>query len=299
MMLTGFGRLCLTAAAMLGSMVAFALDAGAAEGQPRDWQLGFQPAATAIAEQMHGFHNLLVVIITLIVIFVLGLLIWVMVRYNEKANPVPSKTSHNTTIEVVWTVLPVLILLIIAIPSFRLLYAQYDVPKADLTIKVTAHQWYWSYAYPDHGNFGFDSTVANEENPGSADKAYLLAVDNEMVVPVDKVVHLLLTSDDVIHNWTIPAFGVKADALKGRNTLMWFQAKKPGVYYGQCSELCGARHAYMPINVRVVSEQEFAAWVGQAKQKFASSMPQPALDVAAKDGEAKAAPSRMAAAESH
>jgi cytochrome c oxidase subunit II len=300
MMLTGFVRVCLAAAAMLGSTFGLALSAGAAEqaeGMPHNWQLGFQAPATKIAEQMHGFHNLLLVIITAIVLFVLALLIWVMVRYNEKANPVPSKTSHNTTIEVVWTVLPVLILLVIAIPSFRLLYAQYDFPKADMTIKVTGHQWYWSYVYPDNGGFGFDSTVANEENP-AGDKEYLLAVDNEVVVPVNKVVNVLLTSDDVIHDWTIPAFGVKADAVRGRNTLMWFKAEKPGVYYGQCSELCGARHAFMPITVRVVSDQDFAAWVGQAKQKFASSMPQPAPHVAAKGKDAEDAKQQVATAES-
>lgn len=299
MTLMGYARLCLTAMAMLASTAAIALPASAAEGEPRNWQLGFQPPATAIAEQMHGFHNLLLVICALIVLLVLGLLIWVMFRYNEKANPVPSRTSHNTSIEVLWTVVPVLILLIIAIPSFRLLYAQYDVPKPDLTVKVTGHQWYWSYVYPDHGNFGFDSNVANEDNL-NGEKAYLLAVDNEVVVPVGKVVHILLTSDDVIHDWTIPAFGVKADAVKGRNTLIWFQVRKPGVYYGQCSELCGARHAYMPITVRVVSDQEFTAWIDQAKQKFASSMPETGRGTAADAdaGNAKDAHSRIATAES-
>jgi cytochrome c oxidase subunit 2 len=222
-----------------------------------------------------------------------------MFRYNEKSNPVPSRTSHNTSIEILWTVVPVLILLIIAIPSFRLLYAQFDVPKPDLTVKVTGHQWYWSYIYPDHGNFGFDSSVANEDNV-NGDRPYLLAVDNEVVVPVNKVVHILLTSDDVIHNWTIPAFGVKADAVKGRNALIWFQAMKPGVYYGQCSELCGARHAYMPITVRVVSDQEFTAWVDQAKQKFASSMPETGRTTAAATdaGNARDAHSQIAAAKS-
>jgi cytochrome c oxidase subunit 2 len=262
-------------AAMFGAaLMLFNGASHASEGRAVDWQIGFQPAATDIAEQMHGFHNLLLVIITAITIFVLGLLIWVMIRYNEKANPVPSKTSHNTTIEVVWTVVPVLILLIIAVPSFRLLYAQYDIPKADLTVKATGYQWYWSYSYPDQGGFSFDSVLAEETNINS-EKPYLLAVDNEVVVPVNKVVHMLLTSNDVIHNWAMPAFGIKMDAVKGRNSLVWFKANRPGVYYGQCSELCGARHAYMPITVRVVSDQEFSAWVDQAKQKFASSMPEP------------------------
>jgi cytochrome c oxidase subunit II len=252
------------------SLLAFASGAAmAAEGRPADWQMGFQTAATSVAQQLHDFHNLLLFIIAAIVIFVLGLLVYVIVRYNAKSNPTPSRNSHNTLLEVAWTVVPVLILLVIAIPSFRLLYAQYDVPPADLTIKATGHQWYWSYAYPDNGNFSFDSLMVEDADlkPG---QPRLLSVDNEVVVPVNKVVHVLLTSDDVIHDWAIPAFGLKMDAVKGRNTLVWFRANEPGVYYGQCSELCGARHAFMPIAVRVVSDQEFAAWLEQAKQKYAS-----------------------------
>ncbi len=260
----GFGALTLSAGAAL-----------AAEGRAEDWQLGFQPAATAIAEQMHEFHNLLLVIIIPITLFVLGLLLWVMLRYNAKANPEPSKTSHNTTIEIVWTVVPVLILLVIAIPSFRLLFAQYDVPKADVTIKATGHQWYWSYSYPDQGGFSFDSLLVEEPDlkPG---QPYLLAVDNEVVVPVNKVVHVLITSADVIHDWAVPSFGIKVDAVQGRNALAWFKAERPGVYYGQCSELCGARHAFMPITVRVVTDEEFAAWVTKAQGQYASTMPKPA-----------------------
>lgn len=295
MMLMSFRGLSLRLAACLGLLTLPALPAIAAEGRAQDWQLGFQPAATPIAEQMHGFHDLLLVIITVIVIFVMGLLAWVMIRYNEKANPVPSKNSHNTTLEVAWTIVPVLILLVIAIPSFRLLYAQYDVPKADLTIKVTGHQWYWSYAYqdPDHG-FGFASTMIEEADlqPG---QPYLLAVDNEVVVPVNKVVHLLLTSDDVIHNWAMPAFGTKMDAVKGRNALAWFQATETGVYYGQCSELCGARHAFMPIAVRVVSDADFATWVAESKTKFSASIPEPVK--AAGHVGAGDAPARLAAAD--
>jgi cytochrome c oxidase subunit 2 len=259
--------------ALMAGAAAFGGTAFAAEGRAENWQIGFQPAATPIAEQMHGFHNLVLVIITLITLFVLALLLWVIIRYNAKANPEPSRVSHNTTIEIIWTVLPVLILLVIAVPSFRLLYAQYDFPKPDLTIKVTGRQWYWNYAYPDQGNFAFDSILVEEASlkPG---QPYLLTVDNEVVVPVNKVVHLLVTSDDVIHNWAMPAFGSKIDALKGRNTATWFKVTRPGVYYGQCSELCGARHAYMPITVRAVSDEEFAAWVGRARQQFASSMPE-------------------------
>lgn len=286
MALKSFQTMGVRAASSLGLTILLASAAIAAEGRPFDWQLGFQPPATPVAEQMQDFHNLLLVIITAIVVFVLGLLVWVMIKYNATANPVPSKNSHNTTIEVAWTILPVLILLVIAIPSFRLLYAQYDVPKADLTIKVTGHQWYWSYSYPDQGGFSFDSTMVEEADlkPG---QSYLLAVDNEVVVPVGKAVHLLITSDDVIHDWAMPAFGTKVDAVKGRNALAWFQVKEPGVYFGQCSELCGARHAYMPIAVRAVSDEEFAAWVEQAKQKFTSSIPQP-VKAAERDAEGQA-----------
>jgi cytochrome c oxidase subunit 2 len=208
--------------------------AGAAEGKPEDWQLGFQPAATDVAQQMHDFHDLLMVIITVITLFVLALLIWVMVRYNAKTNPTPSKISHNTTVEIVWTVVPVLILLLIAVPSFRLLYAQYDVPPADLTIKATGYQWYWGYEYPDNGGFSFDSILVEQADlqPG---QPYLFTVDNEVVVPVNRVVHMLVTSNDVIHNWAMPAFGVKMDAVKGRNSLVWFKVNEPGTYYGHCA----------------------------------------------------------------
>lgn len=261
---------------LLKAMTAFALfaltsaAAGAAEGRAEDWQVGFQPAATNVAQQMHDFHDLLMVIIAAITLFVLGLLIWVMVRYNAKSNPTPSKTSHNTTIEILWTVVPVLILLVIAVPSFRLLYAQYDVPPADVTIKATGYQWYWGYEYPDNGGISFDSILVEQEDlqPG---QPYLLTVDNEVVVPVNKVIHMLVTSNDVIHNWAMPAFGIKMDAVRGRNHLVWFQVNEPGTYYGQCSELCGARHAYMPITVRAVPEAEFQAWVESAQQGVASA----------------------------
>jgi cytochrome c oxidase subunit 2 len=228
----------------------------------------------------------------------MALLLWVMVRYNSKANPEPSRTSHNTTIEVAWTIIPVLILLVIAIPSFRLLYAQYDVPKADLTVKATAHQWYWSYTYPDQGNFSFDSLLVEKEDL-KPDQPYLLAVDNEVVVPVNKVVHVLVTSDDVIHNWAVPAFGTKIDAVRGRNSLTWFQATRPGVYYGQCSELCGSRHAYMPIAVRVVSEEEFADWVVKAQGAYASTMPEPAAPAKNVNADQSADTQDLASAENH
>ena len=294
MSLPGIGRLA--AAAGLGLMMLPAASAMAGEGRAYDWQMGFQRAATPVAEQMHAFHNLLLVIITVIVIFVMGLLGWVMYRYNAAANPVPSKNSHNTVLEVAWTVVPVLILLVIAIPSFRLLYAQYDAPKADLTIKVTGHQWYWSYNYPDSGGFGFDSYRVQDADLKEG-QPRLLAVDNEVVVPVNKVVHVLLTADDVIHNWAMPSFGLKMDAVPGRHHLTWFRANEPGIYYGQCSELCGRDHAFMPIAVRVVSEQDFAAWVEQAKQKFASSMPQPANAAVAQENTDKPVDRVLASAE--
>ena len=293
MSLIRIGRLAAAGIALTMLPVASAM---AGEGRAQDWQMGFQPAATSIAEQMQDFHNLLLVIITVIVIFVTGLLGWVMFRYNATANPVPSKNSHNTLLEVAWTVVPVLILLVIAIPSFRLLYAQYDAPKADLTIKATGHQWYWSYSYPDSGSFGFDSLLVEDADLKEG-QPRLLAVDNEVVVPVNKVVHLLLTSDDVIHNWAMPSFGLKTDAVPGRNHLAWFRAKEPGVYYGQCSELCGARHAFMPIAVRVVSERDYAVWVEQAKRKFASSMPEPVKAAAVENAGGQPAGRVLASAE--
>ena len=277
MSLTRVGRL---AAVGLPATMLHAASGMAGEGRASDWQIGLQEAATPVAEQMHNFHNLLLVIVTIIVILVMGLIGWVMFRYNAAANPEPSKNSHNTVLEVAWTVVPVLILLVIAIPSFRLLYAQYDAPKADLTIKVTGHQWYWSYNYPDSGGFGFDSLRVPDAELKEG-QPRLLAVDNEVVVPVNKVVHMLLTADDVIHNWAMPSFGLKMDAVPGRNHLAWFRATEPGIYYGQCSELCGRDHAFMPIAVRVVSEQDFGAWIEQAKQKFASSMPEPVKAAAA------------------
>ena len=200
----------------------------------------------------------------------LALLVWVIVRYSEKANPVPSAVTNNAPLEIIWTIVPVVILTLIAVPSFELLFAQYDFPKADLTIKATGHQWYWSYSYPDNGNFSINSYMLadNERKP---DQPRLLAVDNEVVVPAGKVVHVLVTSSDVIHSWAVPSFGVKADAVPGRITRLWFSALQPGVYYGQCSQLCGTDHAFMPIAVRAVNEQDFAAWLTE-KQKSAAKI---------------------------
>ncbi len=231
----------------------------AAAGHPTPWQLGFQDSVTAISDQIHSFHNLTMVIITLITLFVLGLLVFAMMRFNARANPTPSKSTHNTLIEVLWTVIPIIILVLIAVPSFKLLYAQYDVPKPDLTIKAIGHQWYWSYEYPDQEDMSFDSVMV-EDGDLKPDQPRLLSVDNQVVVPVNKNVLVLVTADDVIHNWTIPSFGSKVDAVPGRVTSTWFNAREKGIYYGQCSELCGIRHAFMPIAVRVVDEEVFNNW---------------------------------------
>ncbi len=256
---------------VLGLAVAFATvfaggAAFAAElGQPSPWEMDLQPSGSPVMDNIHWFHNVLLVIITVITLFVLGLLVTVMVKFNARANPVPSRTTHNTLIEVAWTLIPVLILVGIAVPSFRLLFQELDVPKADLTVKVTGKQWYWSYAYPDNGKFEFDSLLAQDKQPR------LLGVDNEMVVPVNKVVRVQITGADVIHSFAVPAFGIKIDAIPGRLNETWFKAEKTGMYYGQCSQLCGKDHAFMPISVRVVTDQEFSAWVEDAKKKFASA----------------------------
>ena len=234
-------------------------------GQPAPWEYKLQESATEVMDYITWFHNFLFVLITLITLFVLALLVIVVVKFNAKANPVPSRTTHNTLVEVAWTLIPVLILVGIAIPSFRLLFLELDIPKADLTIKATGKQWYWSYAYPDNGKFEFDSLMAQEKQPR------LLGVDNEMVVPVNKIIRVQTTGADVIHSFAVPAFGIKIDAIPGRLNETWFKATKTGMFYGQCSELCGKDHAFMPIAVKVVSDQEFAAWVEDAKKKFAAN----------------------------
>jgi cytochrome c oxidase subunit 2 len=255
---------------LLGLAVAgLALVAGGAAfaetGQPKPWEYTLQEAASPVMENIISFHNLLLALITVITLFVLALLIIVMVKFNAKANPVPSKTTHNTLIEVAWTLIPVLILVVIAVPSFRLLFQELDIPKPDVTIKATGKQWYWSYAYPDNGKFEFDSLLAQDKQPR------LLGVDNEMVVPVNKVIRVQVTAADVIHAFALPAFGVKIDAIPGRLNETWFKATHTGMFYGQCSELCGKDHAFMPIAIRVVSDQEFAAWAEAAKKKFATN----------------------------
>ena len=234
-------------------------------GQPAPWEYKLQGSATEVMDYITWFHNWLFVLITIITLFVLALLVIVVIKFNAKANPVPSRTTHNTLIEVAWTLIPVLILVTVAIPSFRFLFLELDVPKADLTIKATGKQWYWSYAYPDNGKFEFDSLMAQDKQPR------LLGVDNEMVVPVNKIIRVETTGADVIHSFAVPAFGIKIDAIPGRLNETWFKATKTGMFYGQCSELCGKDHAFMPIAVKVVSDQDFAAWVEDAKKKFAAN----------------------------
>ena len=259
-----FGR-GLLGLAMAGLVLVTGGSAFAELGQPAPWEYKLQEAGSPVMDNIIWFHNVLLVVITVITLFVLALLIAVVVKFNAKANPVPSKTTHNTLIEVAWTLIPVLILVGIAVPSFRLLFLELDVPKADLTIKVTGKQWYWSYAYPDNGKFEFDSLLVQDKQPR------LLGVDNEMVVPVNKVVRIQTTGADVIHSFAVPAFGIKIDSIPGRLNETWFKATKVGMYYGQCSELCGKDHAFMPIAVRVVNDQEFASWVEGAKKKYAST----------------------------
>jgi cytochrome c oxidase subunit 2 len=223
-----------------------------------------------LMEHITDFHNLLLIIITLISLFVLALLAYVMFRFNEKANPNPSRTTHNTTIEVLWTVIPVVILVVVAIPSFKLLYYSDVIPKADMTIKATGHQWYWSYKYSDHGKFSFDSNIVSDADLKEG-QPRLLTVDNRIVVPVDTVVRVQVTASDVLHSWAMPSFGVKVDAVPGRLNETWFgPVKQEGIYYGQCSELCGGKHGFMPIAVEVVSKAKFDAWVAKAKKDFAA-----------------------------
>jgi len=276
-------------AAIAATAAVLAASAGAALagiGQPSPWQIGMQGPVTPVAQDIYGFNTFLFWITTAIAAFVLVLLAIIIVRFNARRNPVPSRTTHNTVLEVTWTIVPVLILLLIAVPSFRLLFLELDVPKPDVTIKATGKQWLWSYSYPDNGNFEFDSTVVQDKDlkPG---QPRLLTVDNEMVVPVNKVVHVLVTGADVIHSFAVPSFGVRIDAIPGRINDTWFKATREGMYYGQCSELCGVDHAFMPIAVRVVSDQEFAAWAAQAKQKFAAGRGAPPTAVAAATGPAQ------------
>lgn len=244
--------------------------ATAASALPYNYELGLQPAASPVMERIESFHQLLLYIIVAISLFVLSLLIWIILRYNRRANPTPSKTHHNTLLEVAWTIIPVIILVIIAIPSFKLLYYEAAIPKADVRLNVIGKQWFWTYQYPADGNFQFDSLGLSDDAAKAAGEPRLLGVDNAIVVPVNKVVEVVTTGADVIHSWALPEMGVKMDAVPGRLNHTWFKATRTGTFYGECSELCGAKHAFMPIEVKVVTDAEYAAWLATAKKKYAA-----------------------------
>jgi cytochrome c oxidase subunit 2 len=271
------------------AMLAGASAALAGLGRPSDWQLGMQQSGTPVMDYIIWFHDYLLWITSAITIFVLVLLVICMTRFNARSNPVPSRTTHNTLLEILWTVIPIAILTAIAVPSFKLLFLELNVPAADLTVKATGKQWYWSYSYPDNGKFEFDSLLVRDEKQLRPDQPRLLGVDNEMVVPVNKNIRVQTIGAEVIHSFAVPSFGIKIDAIPGRLNETWFKATREGVYYGQCSELCGKDHAYMPIAVRVVSEQAFAAWIEEAKKKYARDDAAPATNVAAADHDGEAA----------
>jgi cytochrome c oxidase subunit 2 len=260
----------LTAIAVIaGALLASAEVAFAGLGHPSPWQMDLQGSATPVMDEISEFHYYLLWVIGVISVFVLALLLIIVVRFNARANPTPTRTTHNTPLEIIWTIVPVIILAAIAVPSFRLLFLELDVPHPDLTIKATGKQWFWSYAYPDNGNFEFDSLMVQTKDL-KAGEPRLLTVDNEVVVPVNKVVHVLVTGADVIHSFDVLSFGIRIDAVPGRMNETWFKATKTGMFYGQCTELCGKDHSFMPIAVHVVSENDFNAWVAQAKQKFSA-----------------------------
>ncbi|MSP67172.1 MAG: cytochrome c oxidase subunit II [Alphaproteobacteria bacterium] len=248
--------------AMAGGSAAFA--------QAVPWQLGFQPAASPVMDQIARFHDFLLIMITAITLFVLALLLYVMYRFNARRNPMPSTTTHNTVIEVLWTVIPILILVLMAVPSFKLLYFGDRAANPEMTLKAIGQQWYWTYEYPDHGNFTFDAVMVADSDikPG---QLRLLETDNSVVLPVNTDIRILVTASDVIHAWAIPAFGVKMDGYPGKLNETWVRIEKEGVYYGQCSELCGTNHGFMPIRVEAVSKEKFAAWTKDAQKKFAKA----------------------------
>jgi cytochrome c oxidase subunit 2 len=263
----------LAAAAVVAGIVFAGGQALAGMGQPTNWEFGLQQSASPVMDNITSFHTFVLWIIAVVSVFVLALLVIVILRFNARSNPVPSRTTHNTLIEVIWTVVPVLILVAIAVPSFRLLFYQLTIPQADLTIKATGKQWFWTYTYPDQDGLEFNSVMLQDKDR-KPDQPRLLAVDNDIVVPVNKVVRMQVIGADVIHAFAVPSFGIKIDAIPGRLNETWFRATREGTYYGQCSELCGKDHAYMPIAVRVVSEQAYNTWLTEAKQKFAQGAPQ-------------------------
>jgi cytochrome c oxidase subunit 2 len=251
-------------------------------GQPTDGAIDLQPAATELRQRAIDFHNyILLPVLFGISALVLGLLLWCIVRYNAKANPTPARFTHNTRVEVLWTVGPVLILLVIAIFSFRLLFDYHDMPKPDMTVKVTGYQWYWGYAYPDQKIDEEISDVLPEDQARAKGVPYMLATTQPMIAPVGKVVHVLVTGADVIHSFSVPAFGIKIDAVPGRTNETWFKAERTGTFYGQCSQLCGTDHAYMPIEVKVVSQADFDAWVASKQHPAATPAAAPTPTAAA------------------
>lgn len=240
-----------------------------AAGRSKPWQMWFQEPASPVMERIVEFHNIIFAIEVGVVVLVLGILFYVIVRFNAKSNPVPSTTTHNTLLEVIWTAVPVLILIIIAVPSMKLLYYADRIEKAEMTLKITGNQWFWTYAYPDHGGFSFDSLIVSDDELKKG-QPRLLTVDNPVVLPAQTNIRLLFTSADVIHNWAVPSLGLKLDAVAGRNNESWVRINAEGDYYGMCSELCGVNHAFMPVHIKAVSKQAFQAWIDKAKQEFAN-----------------------------
>lgn len=245
------------------------LPASAETGAATPWQLGFQTPASPSAEHLQDFHNMMLYIITAVTLFVLVLLVYVILRYNKHVNPIPKQFSHNVLIEVLWTALPVVVLIVIAIPSFQMLYFLDRTEDPEMTLKVTGYQWYWGYEYPDNEGINFMSyMIADEDIDTNKDQKRLLSTDNKIVLPIDTNIALQITAADVIHSWAVPALGIKLDAVPGRLNETWVNITKPGVYYGQCSELCGKDHSYMPIEVHAVTKEEFKDWVKKAKEEF-------------------------------
>jgi cytochrome c oxidase subunit 2 len=256
--------------AAIGALGTAILGAGPALAMPVNFGTGFQSAASPVMEQIESFHTELFYIITAVSLFVLALLLWVVIKFRASANPIPSKVHHNTLLEVAWTIIPVIILVVIAIPSFKLLYYEAAIPTPDVQIRAIGKQWYWTYEYPGAGGFTFDALGLSDADDLKAGKPRLLGTDNAVYVPVNKVIEIETTGADVIHSWAMPQMGVKMDAVPGRLNHTWFKATRTGIFYGQCSELCGAKHAYMPIELHVVSDADYAAWLAGAKKKYSA-----------------------------
>jgi cytochrome c oxidase subunit 2 len=265
-------RLCLTFISTYPIMLLQNLNAIEPLGVAKDYGIDLQNPVTEVAKDVYSMHAFVTIIMAIITLFVLGLIIWVCYKYSASKNKNPSKTVHNTLIEILWTAIPVLILVVIAVPSFKLLYKQDVIPEPDLTIKAIGYQWYWGYEYPDNGNFTYEAFMLQSEEELEEDKPFkrMLTTDTKVVVPVNKIIRMQVTAADVLHSWAIPAFGVKTDAVPGRLNETWFKAEKTGIYYGMCSELCGVNHQSMPIEIHVVTQDEFDIWVEEAKTKYAS-----------------------------